>query len=606
MGLSWATTDLETISRPELDVDDARRGTDGRISPFFRPPLAGFKLQRKSSFDELNVESAERDRYGRVSSDPRKSLAPLFSAWHPPSNCHFEYFRSCAVARRGGYRRAVPRTRADPAFARVPIHHALPRNTIRIRRLAREDAELLGTSPGLKRGAEDGTIDPRAAAHVPDAVRRTPTRLTSMDPSAYDDVTLSPGELGGSQYIMSPGHELASSLQRSESTMSDGRTATAAASAEDVAAAMDARASNQRLFPIFVRGRKVVHLVRHGQSTYNEAISGPGSWDEPNIFDAPLTKLGARQAKGLGAFLSKLPKDAVWVTSPLTRAMETCVHGYKSSLEVAAAQRRKAAAMSEAAGGGAPKSVGGEGKPPSGRAAGGKSRLSRGGEKEARGETRPRESDENGCADGGRARDASAPVRADEPRERSGLGGGGVNLLLRGESSRFSETNGACDEQTPAAATLRRLGSDAGELGTDAIGASPSETLEPDAAEMSSWGERVIVHPHLSEKLATSGDIGRCKGVLMNEFPLLGLSLSRLPGDVWWYNRPHHPNDAERRLFQSHEPTAKFKERVATFRHWLMSREDKTFVVFGHSTFFKELVGGNRSLKNCEVHTYHL
>ena len=193
----------------------------------------------------------------------------------------------------------------------------------------------------MKRGAEDGTIDPRAAAHVPDAVRRTPTRLTSMDPSAYDDVALSPGELGGSQYIMSPGHELASSLQRSESTMSDGRTATAAASAEDVAAAMDARASNQRLFPIFVRGRKVVHLVRHGQSTYNEAISGPGSWDEPNIFDAPLTKLGARQAKGLGAFLSKLPKDAVWVTSPLTRAMETCVHGYKSSLEVAAAQRRK-------------------------------------------------------------------------------------------------------------------------------------------------------------------------------------------------------------------------------------------------------------------------
>ena len=123
---------------------------------------------------------------------------------------------------------------------------------------------------------------------------------------------------------------------------------------------------------------------------------------------------------------------------------------------------------------------------------------------------------------------------------------------------------------------------------------------------MISWGDRVIVHPHLSEKLATSGDIGRCKGALMNEFPLLGLSLSRLPGDVWWYNRPHHPNDAERRLFQSHEPTAKFKERVATFRHWLMSREDKTFVVFGHSTFFKELVGGNRSLKNCEVHTYHL
>ena len=111
MGLSWATTDLETISRPELDVDDARRGTDGRISPFFRPPLAGFKLQRKRSFDELNVESAERDRYGRVSSDPRKTLAPLFSAWHPPSNCHFEYFRSAPS-------RAGADTAGGPANAR--------------------------------------------------------------------------------------------------------------------------------------------------------------------------------------------------------------------------------------------------------------------------------------------------------------------------------------------------------------------------------------------------------------------------------------------------------------------------------------------------------
>ena len=144
------------------------------------------------------------------------------------------------------------------------------------------------------------------------------------------------------------------------------------------------------------------------------------------------------------------------------------------------------------------------------------------------------------------------------------------------------------------------------ELGTPAVGASPSETLELDANEMSCWGERVIVHPHLTEKLATSGDIGRCKGVLMNEFPLLGLGLSRLPGDVWWYNQTHRPNDAERQQFMSHEPTAKFKERVDKFRHWLMSREDKVFVVFGHSTFFKELVGGNRSLKNCEVHTYHL
>ena len=87
---------------------------------------------------------------------------------------------------------------------------------------------------------------------------------------------------------------------------------------------------------------------------------------------------------------------------------------------------------------------------------------------------------------------------------------------------------------------------------------------------------------------------------------LLALGLSRLPGDVWWYSQVHRPNDAERETFQSHEPSHKFKERVDRFRHWLMSREDKVFVVFGHSTFFKELTGGHKSMKNCEVFSYHL
>jgi hypothetical protein len=426
-----------------------------------------------------------------------------------------------------------------------------------------------------------------------------------MDSLGGNDITLSPGELGGSQYIMSPGHELASSLQRSESTLSDGRSSMPS-TVEEVAALELTHKS--RLFPIFVRGRKVVHLVRHGQSTYNEAISGPGSWDEPNIFDAPLTKLGVRQAKGLGSFLAKLPKDAVWVTSPLTRAMETCVHGYKSSLEVMAMQKRKGAAMQEAAAGGSGKG-GADGKPPpSGRS---RSRLSQGG-RELGGEGRggagggARASDENGYADV-EATVGTTPAPAPEP---DGGGGAGLGVLLGGECSRFSERLPSGDEKTPAPTRGPPRGgggsSERRELGTPAVGASPSETLELDANEMSCWGERVIVHPHLTEKLATSGDIGRCKGVLMNEFPLLGLGLSRLPGDVWWYNQTHRPNDAERQQFMSHEPTAKFKERVDKFRHWLMSREDKVFVVFGHSTFFKELVGGNRSLKNCEVHTYHL
>ena len=338
--------------------------------------------------------------------------------------------------------------------------------------------------------------------------------------------------------------------------------------------------------------------MRHGQSTYNEAISGPGSWDEPNIFDAPLTKLGAR-AKGLGAFFRSSPRTPCGSRRRWTRAMEACVHGQvlaggggakeegRGDERGRGRRRQERRRRGQAA-------VGARGR--------GKSRLARR-RKEARGR-RVRASDEQVRGWWPRAGRVGAGSRGRAPRALWSRRWRREPASAR-RAAGSPETNGACDEQTPAPATLRGWARTPASSGRTRLERAPSETLEPDAAEMSSWGERVIVHPHLSEKLATSGDIGRCKGVLMNEFPLLGLSLSRLPGDVWWYNRPHHPNDA-RRLLPVARADGEFKERVATFRHWLMSREDKTFVVFGHSTFFKELVGGNRSLKNCEVHTYHL
>ena len=46
------------------------------------------------------------------------------------------------------------------------------------------------------------------------------------------------------------------------------------------------------------RGTKVLHLVRHGESTYNHASGAPGSsWEEPDIFDARLTERGRHQAR---------------------------------------------------------------------------------------------------------------------------------------------------------------------------------------------------------------------------------------------------------------------------------------------------------------------
>jgi hypothetical protein len=573
--------------------------------------------------------------------------------------------------------------------------HLSPAN---LNRVAREDtlaALVRSTSPAL--GAKDGdeALGPEeeggrgagvggsagGAGGTPQVVHATPRHRRVESLGGDVDITLSPGELGGSQYIMSPGDHL-EQLQRTQSTMSDGRSAVAPPSSVEEVAAEQLRTS-QRLFPIFVKGRKVVHLVgrlyklnvqftrslkapgfktletyksenpvskfafkwvnlyrytlvRHGQSTYNEAISGPGSWDEPNIFDAPLTKLGVNQAKSLGAFLSKLPKETVWVTSALTRAMETCVYGYKASLEVKQAQKRKGAAMREAAGGGG----GGGGQPASGQPARRRSRLSHGGGGGPGGQggsgahgngngTAARASDENGYMEG-TPMVGTTPGAGFTPLHGAGGGGddaggdgnfnfkggafGGYDSNCKGVASGsgaggwFAAQQQNCDENTPAPGEARRLCLDVGgELAPEVpVGASPSEAPEVDGAEQGAWGDRVVVHQHLSEKLSTSGDIGRCKGVLMNEFPLLAGGLSRLPGDVWWYSQANRPNDAEREQFGSHEPSSKFKERVDRFRHWLMSREDKVFVVFGHSTFFKELTGGHRSLKNCEVHTYHL
>lgn len=75
------------------------------------------------------------------------------------------------------------------------------------------------------------------------------------------------------------------------------------------------------------RGSKTIHLVRHGESEYNAACGAPGSsWDEPQIFDAPLTLRGRAQSQALGSRLAGLlGSSCVWVTSPLTRAIQTCV-----------------------------------------------------------------------------------------------------------------------------------------------------------------------------------------------------------------------------------------------------------------------------------------
>lgn len=65
---------------------------------------------------------------------------------------------------------------------------------------------------------------------------------------------------------------------------------------------------------------KIVHCIRHGQSTFNAHFAETGC--DPLHPDAPLTALGQRQAAERAAELRHHSYELV-VTSPLTRAIQT-------------------------------------------------------------------------------------------------------------------------------------------------------------------------------------------------------------------------------------------------------------------------------------------
>eukprot|EP00891_Asterochloris_glomerata_P006278 jgi/Astpho2/6278/Aster-03673 len=81
----------------------------------------------------------------------------------------------------------------------------------------------------------------------------------------------------------------------------------------------------QKLFPIFrPRGeRRIIHIIRHGESEYNAATQFQKGFADPQIFDPKLTEKGRRQAAALRQKMRKIPTGALWLTSPLTRAIDT-------------------------------------------------------------------------------------------------------------------------------------------------------------------------------------------------------------------------------------------------------------------------------------------
>ena len=67
---------------------------------------------------------------------------------------------------------------------------------------------------------------------------------------------------------------------------------------------------------------KAIHLIRHGESTFNAAYREAG--EDPMIVDAPLSALGRRQVDRLAGELCDVTFELA-VTSPFTRAIQTCL-----------------------------------------------------------------------------------------------------------------------------------------------------------------------------------------------------------------------------------------------------------------------------------------
>lgn len=70
---------------------------------------------------------------------------------------------------------------------------------------------------------------------------------------------------------------------------------------------------------------RTVHLIRHGQSTFNAQMSLTGI--DPMLYDAPLSDLGQQQVSKLRHQMADVPVDLV-VTSPFTRAIQTSMAAF--------------------------------------------------------------------------------------------------------------------------------------------------------------------------------------------------------------------------------------------------------------------------------------
>ncbi|KAK3277528.1 hypothetical protein CYMTET_14468, partial [Cymbomonas tetramitiformis] len=174
-----------------------------------------------------------------------------------------------------------------------------------------EGPDSPGLAPSPKRASCDLETSPLPTCGV----------IARSDADEIPHEYLSPGNEGGSQYIPSPTGSPISDPHRQDTF------------GEEALSPALKKAHSFPLYPIFKANTKTVYLIRHGESEYNAAASLGPSFDDPLIFDPHLTPKGRFQAKNLGPKIreAELPENTLFVTSPLTRAMETLLLGLKAA-----------------------------------------------------------------------------------------------------------------------------------------------------------------------------------------------------------------------------------------------------------------------------------
>lgn len=88
-------------------------------------------------------------------------------------------------------------------------------------------------------------------------------------------------------------------------------------------------------------------LIRHGESEYNVHYAATNGCDPGDMWDAPLTALGREQALEAGRVLAGHAPIELALTSPLSRACETCLTALPPASDNCAKRYMVCGAMSE-------------------------------------------------------------------------------------------------------------------------------------------------------------------------------------------------------------------------------------------------------------------